>query len=464
MNRKKTSKFLALILCVSSVSLIAAGCTGGGEGTQTEITTVNTLDDDIDNPVDISDVEVENAKTLENPNITYLGYYDMRIAGDIKPAVKLFEDTYGGKIEYYPTSWAERSDKLATLILSDESPDLVDKDGNTFPHLMSLDMYEDLTDYIDLSLPQWEGMGDIIESFKWGDAHYYYPFVTEASPYWLMYNESIFDEYGIDNPRELYDAGEWDWNAYRQCMLDYVDNVPDARCGYYGVNGFDIIASTGTPFIGMDDGKLVSNMKSPEVERAANFLEELRREGLAFRGEGMYNQEPEPLVQGLSAFQGIGIWRFATYCIDYPEMGINLVPFPRDPSADDYYYSVSTFGYLVPKGSKNIEGGAEFINMIRLVQTDPELGAITKQSEMNDKGYTSEQYDFIKSFQKIGNFKFTNDTFEGFNPDLNTAIADMVGNITFETGENSKSWSQLRDEYEILISEGLNEYNSTISE
>ncbi len=457
---KKQIKAAAFLLCLA---FVVTGCTAGGKEEVTELTTVNTLDDDLKNPVDLSNVEIDKTTTLENPNITYLGFYDFRLSGDIKPAVKLFEETYGGTIEYYPTTWAERTDRLATLILSGDSPDLVDKDGNTFPHLMSLDMYEDLTDYIDLTLPQWKGMEDIVNSFTWDNKHYYYPWVAEASPYWLMYNGSLFEDYGIDNPNELYDAGNWTWDTYKSCMVNFVDNVPDALCGYYGVNGFSIFDSTGVPVIGIENGKLVNNMRNQKIERAALFLEELRRDGLAYRGEGMYGTEADPLLNGLSAFQGIGIWMYAGYCNDHADSDIKIVPFPRDPAADDYYYSVSTFGYLVPRGSKNIEGAAAFINMIRLVQIDEELGAITKQSEMTEKGYTSEQYDYIKSFHDIGNFSFVNDIYEGFDADTNNAIADVVGNITFVTDENSESWAQLREEYEYLISEALNGYNSSLS-
>ena len=71
---------------------------------------------------------INNKETLENPNLTYLGFYDMRTAGDIKPGVKLFEETYGGKIDYYQVAWGERIDKLQMLISSGDSPDLVDKE------------------------------------------------------------------------------------------------------------------------------------------------------------------------------------------------------------------------------------------------------------------------------------------------------------------------------------------------
>ena len=52
------------------------------------ITTSNTLDDDIRNPVNIDDfVEKADEKKLENPNLTYFSHYDMRVAGDRKSVV-----------------------------------------------------------------------------------------------------------------------------------------------------------------------------------------------------------------------------------------------------------------------------------------------------------------------------------------------------------------------------------------
>ena len=172
---KKTSRLTALSMCAAIV-LCASSCGGTNTGkpaeaatttTATEATTTsNTLDDDLKNPVDIQEF-VDDEATLENPNLTYLGFYDMRTAGDIKPGVKLFEETYGGKIDYYQVAWGERIDKLQMLISSGDSPDLVDKEDIAFPLLISKNVYEDLTDYIDLSQPQWDGFQDLIERYAW---------------------------------------------------------------------------------------------------------------------------------------------------------------------------------------------------------------------------------------------------------------------------------------------------------
>ena len=85
-------------------------------------------------------------------------------------------------------------------------------------------------------------------------------------------------------------------------------------------------------------------------------------------------------------------------------LDIFFVPFPRDSQADEYYYSMSAFGYLVPAGSKLAEQASVFINCCRLSTTDEDLKATTKASIMKNKKYTDEQYDFLYSFKEINNF------------------------------------------------------------
>ena len=311
---KKTSRLTALSMCAAIV-LCASSC-GGNSGRTDDVaaaadttttaatTTSNTLDDDLKNPVDIQEF-VDEAATLENPNLTYLGFYDMRTAGDIKPGVKLFEETYGGKIDYYQVAWGERIDKLQMLISSGDSPDLVDKEDIAFPLLISKNVYEDLTDYIDLSQPQWDGYQDLIESYAWNGKHYYYPFTVNALPNCLIYDKGLFQELGITDPKELYEAGEWTWDTFRDSMVAFTDSKENALGGLYGLISNDIFATTGTALIAVDNGKIVNNLSSTNIDRAANFLMDIRKQGLTVRGEGMWSNESAPLATGQVAFLGV---------------------------------------------------------------------------------------------------------------------------------------------------------------
>lgn len=465
MNMKRISAavicaatLLSLTACDETSSSGATTTAGGLNTTTSATTTTNTLDDDLINPVDVTDFVTDD--TLENPNLTYYGFYDMRVAGDIKPGVKLFEETYGGKIDYLQCTWAEHLDKLQTLIASGDSPDLVDKVDLTFPNLIAKNVYEDLTDYIDLTQPQWEGYADLVAEYAYNGGQYYYPFTANALPNCLIYNKTKFDGLGLDDPKELYDAGNWTWDEFKAVMIDFMDRDPDAIGGVYGLIGEDIIISTGTPLVGMQDGKVVSNINSAEVERATTYLTDLRKEGLAVRGDGMWSNESAPLATGKVAFLGVGQWKITDFCSQFKEYEFGFVPYPRDPSADDYYYNTSSFGYMVPKGSENIEGAAAFINIMRRCGTDPELKAVVKESIMNDKEYSEEQYDFLTSFEAIENYSMVVNLSGGISSSLTTVFSDMVTNIAFEQGDSQKSWTQLRAEYEGVISGELADFIS----
>ena len=209
---KTSKKIISLAICASMILGLTACEQGGGLGEVT--TTSNTLDDDINNPVDINNFVTEPEKTLDNPNLVYFGFYDIRTAGDIKPAVKLFEETYGGKIDYMTVPWGDRLDKLQTLVTTGQSPDLVDKENLTFPSLMQKNLYTDMTEYFEpyMSEPQWtEGIKGLVDKFAWKGKHYFYPFATNALANGLIYNADLFASYGLKNPRELYDNNQWDW-------------------------------------------------------------------------------------------------------------------------------------------------------------------------------------------------------------------------------------------------------------
>lgn len=449
---------LGMTACDESAP-VNSGTSSAPQNTTSATTTTNTLDDDINNPVDI-DQFVDNTKALDNPNLVYFSHYDARVAGDIKPGVKLFEETYGGKIDYVNVAWGERFDKLQMLISSDESPDLVDKEDASFPSLMAKNVYEDLTDYIDLSQPQWNGIETLVDNYEWKGRHYYYPFTVNALPNVLIYNKTLFDKYSLDDPKTLYEENNWTWDTFKEIMQKFVEVNPDALGGVYGLLGVNFIITTGTPLIGAEDGNIVNNFNDPNVERACQFLEGLRRESLAVRGEGMWSNETAPLTKGHTAFLGVGQWKITDYCKQTLKTGdeYGFVPYPRDPAADKYYYGSTNFGYMVPKGSKNVEGAAAFINIMRQCNTDPELQAVVKESIMNDKKYSEEQYQFMASFEAVENYDMVIDISAGFGTDFSNVIDTLMVNLAFEQGEEQKTWTQIKSEYNPVVEATLAEY------
>ncbi len=146
-------------------------------------------------------------------------------------------------------------------------------------------------------------------------------------------------------------------------------------------------------------------------------------------------------------------------------LDIFFVPFPRDPNADDYYYSMSTFGYLVPAGSKYAEQASVFINCCRLSVTDEELKATTNASIMKNKKYTEEQFEFLMSFKEVNNFKAMIDQPYGLDENTAGIIKDMLMNLLFETEAfEGQSWTQTREANNGVIMTQIDYYNGLIEQ
>ena len=474
----KLKRILAGILAVSTV-LTATACNGNTDsGTSSnsvpETTTETTIDDEIDNPVDIGNISVDAGEKVEPATLMYMGNYDIRTAGDVKPAYKYFQENYDCDIEVTIVNFLQILEKLTAAISSGESPDLVDYQDNVFPLMMSKNLYTPLEDVMDLSAPQWSGLEDYINKFKWNGHNYYYPWSYDVSPYFLIYNRGLFEEIGIEDPKELYESGDWDWTTFKECCQKFVDSQ-DGRLGLYGAGQYSatsFIDSTGTPLLTIeDDGKLVCNLVNADVERATTFMSDLYKEGLAGFAENYMDVSEQPITEGLNAFQGMGGWIITNYAKRMvaaekkgSSMDIFFVPFPRDPNADDYYYSMSTFGYLVPAGSKHVEQASVFINCCRLSVTDDALAETTKESIMKNKKYTEEMYEFMQQFKEVEKFNCIIDQPYGLDENTAEIIKGMLAAVLFNNYENflDMSWTQLREANSGAILQQVDYYNGLI--
>ncbi len=470
-------RIMAGIIAGATVVSMAACSNGTTDSTTTSSANSSnnetTIDNEIENPVSVGDISIDAGEEVEPAELQYLGCYDITTAGDVKPSYKYFSENYGCTIKCTIVGSLQIQEKLTTAISSGESPDLVDYADNTFPLLMSKNMYTPLEEYMDMSAPQWAGLEPYINQYKWGGKNYYYPWAYNASPYFLVYNRAVFEQIGIEDPKELYDKGEWTWNTMTDCIRKFIDSDADGnRTGLYGATAYSaqsIINSTGTALISVgEDGKLVQNFNNANVDRAANFMQTLKKEGLASFQEGVIDVDTTPIKEGTAAFQGMGEWiisGFARLMLKDDTLDYFFVPFPRDPEADQYYYSMSTFGYLVPAGSKYAKQASVFINCCRLSNTDEDLKATTKDSIMRSKKYTDEMYEFLMSFKDINKFHAVVDTPYGLDETTSQIIKDILSNTLFEMYSEQyegQSWTQMREASLGTINKQIEYYNGLL--
>lgn len=390
----------------ASLIVGTASCGGSGGRTQPQagaetttqapaVTTTIDPNKEIDIAVDydnMASIDTVDSKNEEGTGKNYvpgqkaglvkgLCYYDL--TGLTPDVAEIFAERFGGTVETTMTNSIEYFDKMATLIAAGDSPDLVRYDWQAFPDGVVRGRYEALDDWLDIDSPLWSGEKSVIEQFAYKGKHCYFPQNIQPN-FAIHYNKVLLDEMAMDDPMDLYFAGEWTWDKFEEMMKQWVTKGDD----YIGFTGgswssMQFANTTGVKTFDMTDNDIINNLRSPEVTRTMSWLESLCREGLT--GEGYIHPE-EAFKDGKLLFLAMGLtWGFESaqegmFKIQ-ADAEICSVPFPRDPKADKYYLSTDSLGYMVPKGAQNVQGAVQWILSARIHDTDPDIIA-EKRAEM----------------------------------------------------------------------------------
>ncbi len=497
MSRMK--KIMAVCMAAAMIATVA-GCdeggtapvttSGAGPGTSGTTTAATTTDPDEGAKTDEEAKDIVSEDFAPDGNaglVKFLGYYDIRDGSDQYLVFQTPE--WGGTIEYNScSSGPAYFEKLGTLIAADDSPDLVTYEWLSFPGGMAKNMYEALDEHFDLNTALWADMKQTVEDFAYEGKHYYYPYQIRTY-FALNYNRKTVENAGLTDPYELYMAGNWTWDTWRQMMIDFC-NQDDTNIGYCSTPDVlaSIVATTGTNFVDVrPDGTIVNNLGDANVTRAMEFIEGLHRDGL------FYNKElgdwVSPQLWAVNSAQVLFLGMEPSWCysdaskiiqnpagvendiFDTPS-DFAFVPFPRDPSSDTYNLAYDTFGYMVPKGAKNIKGAVDWIYCNRVFETDETVKAQAKQEAIAPEKVTflegkyegmqkwqmtwdEQVYDLYIEMKDPTKFNFSFDDVYGFNSELSS---DLIGNTLNEIMFNAGSWTQLSSQISPAVEAILDEY------
>ena len=439
----------------------------------------------------------EAAKALKDK----ASYPDLKIEKRIKwmawwpmdetsgPAV-LFKELYGipetgddpsaeGRIfEYQSVAYGTHYDKLSAAIASDESPDMFPFEIKDFPYGILMNRYQSVDDIVDFSEEKWANYRDLNEQFKLNGKHY-----TAACGYSLAdlmwYKKSNIEAIGADDPQELFNQGKWDWDAFlelsRKWQQSGTNDTPRFTTdGWVAENS--LVVSTGVPLVGSDGTKLISNLRSAEVERAMNLLTTLQTEDLRYpRGElNEYDINPAAWASDQILFHCNGTWGYEEFLQTYKKKykwaddEIKVVPFPKDPKADKYYVQMKIDPEMWVKGSKNAPGVQAWLDCKVTSAADKTLhdASNAKMIKNPKQNYTKEIIDFLDTlYGYYGNCPVTPvvDFSTGLGPSVSADDGEApIKALTFQVYLIGESYVQLREENEGLILGAINDINAKL--
>lgn len=438
---------------------------------------VNDAVANISDNVDNSDLEI-------NKRIKWMGHYDI---DETSAAAILFKNTYGipetgedpnseGRIfEYYSVAFGERYDKLGAAIASGNSPDLFPFDTNDYPYGVLKGRYQPIDELIDFDSPKWANMKELMDLYKL-NGRYYCAF-WEISLYNVMfYRQSMIDEIGVEDPRDMFYEGKWDWDAF----LDIARIWKDSREGRYVVDGYNLenefVIASGVPLVGIDGNKLVQNFYDPNIERAEELLLTLYREDLRYPRHELnaWNVNPKAWADGDVLFYADGaLWVFENtlnkYAIKngWSDDEIKLVPFPKDPQADKHYVTLKQDSFMWVKGSQNKDGVKAWIDCCAAAAMDDGVKEASIEQAVENFGWNRDNLDFYYSLTTLdGSSPLTPIVeFKGGlgsvsdGSGVNNPIQSLT-NLPYLTGD---SFVQLRETHLPAIQAAIDDINEAIA-
>lgn len=464
----KFKKFMAGVFAAAMTFSLAA-CGDTDEESSTDDTTTTTADvttteatewtgDNIEvealDEGNVLDVDI-NGKTL-----TWMGIYDLNPTNDSpdrSPELALFEDTYGAKIEYMPTTSDKRFDDLATGILGGNPPDIFVYEWRTFPYDISKDQYQPIDELVDWTDPKWADVKDIADKYTWNGQHYIAPLgYAFNDTQVLMYNKTTIENEGLEDPYELYLNGEWDWNTFTDMMKTFVEAGGGDRYGIGGWWANAFVYTAGDTIVTYDGTSFQNNIRSQNIERAQAVIKDMFKNNLVERG---WIGGESAFTDDHLLFYSMGTWAYNAASESRPDDVIQIVPFPKDPESEKNYVSNKIQAYMWVKGSTNADCVKAWFDCNRIVNYEDSYIQATKDKFLeNNKGWTSEMYDIAMDFYDDSKFIQAYDYGYG----LSTLMSDQVMTELYEGCANEiwEDWISAREEYYPIVQSEIDAYAS----
>jgi multiple sugar transport system substrate-binding protein len=456
--------------------------------TTTERTT-NTNMEELDQQVaalsgSLPDIEVTK-------KIKYLSWFEI---DETQAATVLFKETYGipeqgvvystdtrlsqGATEeeigdmifvYESVVYADRYTRLATLIQAGDSPDIMDYENVNYPYGMYKSMYAPVDELLETDGEAWAEFRSDMDQLKWG-GHDYAPIYADSNVNRLLwYRKSVAEDAGIDDPYEQFKAGEWDWTAFMDACAAF--SSPDEN--KYCIDGWnpdqEFVNTTGKAMIGIENNKLVSNLYDTSIERVmTTIIEQLYKQNYIYpRANNAWQINYSAWANGDTLFFCEGTWeykgRFKRYADakGWDEDEIQIVPFPKDPEADQHYRQGKLETYMLPAGAQNTDGYKAYIYCCLVASSDPEVAATSREKTKIDAGWSDFLLDVIDEIRALPSvYEYRN----GIGTDIaDTSSGEMpVQQLTTGVYEGGLTYTEVRTTNEGIVDARIAEMNASV--
>lgn len=252
----------------------------------------------------------------------------------------------------------------------DHAADLYNVNSHYLGILARAGAIRPITDYVEQYFPEyyWESN---LQVGTWDGEIYGFWNERQNVNMTIYVNLDLVEEYAQTNPAQLWQDGEWDWDAFTQMAAEVKANAPE-DFKIFGINAFQ----AGLYFIGSNGGKTIDPITNafqfddPSTVTALEFIQDLtEQEYIWFSEDGMDTTTRAEFTSGNMLFYFGSDWISGDSSILKPGSAVNfelgMVPFPVGPdvtSIETEYRLPITVGNLwVVRGDATDEEAEAYV-------------------------------------------------------------------------------------------------------
>ncbi len=183
---------------------------------------------------------------------------------------------------------------------------------------------------------------------------------VDTGLYLVFYNKTMLENAGVEDPYDLYKAGEWTWDRYEEIAKKLtIDTNADGHIDVWGSGLISdqfaaaFIQASGIDFTSTDEeGRVVYSFGGEKAETALNRLAKWNMVDRVFNADGA---AAPAWTAGKAAMLVHAMWHYPTFAgtVDF-EFGI--VPLPKSPFTDRHIAPAHGIGGVVlPQNAQDPE-------------------------------------------------------------------------------------------------------------
>lgn len=323
----------------------------------------------------------------------------------------------------------------------------------SFPKLVSQGFLVPINDQIDLSDTEaytaWMKLGGSFQGQQYG----YYD--GTPSPFGLIYNKTLAQQLGLEDPYELQKNNQWTWEKFREFMKNATkDTNGDGTTDVWGLTGgWDKMDRITENFLYANkgavttevDGQLKFDLNSPNSIEALQFVSDLYNVDKTIE-----TPAPEDPFKEFIAQKGVMVagfnWNIGDLLANMPDQELGYVFFPKAPQASGYT-TFTPYGnmFFAIKQSKHADIAMTIFDEISLKAQTRELSAEGWKQSYPSEAMVDTRGQMYDTVDYSGGYKAV--------PDADKLFTQVIDDITKNKVAPATAVDKVKGQFEGKIAE-----------